>query len=120
MRISRFMAVLLCLCFTFAGASALAADKEIKAIKGDKEITVTVDADNFKLKNVKIKDGTMEEVVVSQPIERHGNNVTDLEIKRKNGPADTIQYVPDDTTIISGTGTCVWYFSGGGWHQYCW
>jgi len=123
MKTSLIMAILLCLCFTFAGASALAADKEIKGKKGNEEITVTVDdEDNYKLKKVIVKkDGeTAGEDMTERSIERHGDDVTQLQIKRENGPADVIRSVPNDTVIISGDGTCAWYFYGGGWHQYCW
>ena len=121
MRTSQIMAILLIMCFTFAGASALAVDKEIKVKKGNKEITVTVDDSNYNLKNVKVKDGTMaEEDFTSGANERHGSDVTELRIKRKRGPAEDIQFVTEGTVILSGTGTCVWYFSMSQWHQYCW
>jgi len=119
MRSSRIMAIILCLCFTFAGSFALAQDENIVVERGNRTITVTVDHNNM-LKKVIIRDGTAEEDVTRRANERHGDNLTDLQIKRKHGPAEDIKFVTEGTVIESGTGTCVWKFSGGHWHQYCW
>ena len=114
MRNSRIMAVLIVLCFTFAGVSTVWADKDFNAKTANKEIKIKTD-DNYHKKEIKVKRGDNPEVdVTSIASEAHGS-VTGLSLNN-----EPVQYISDGAVIITGTDTCAWIFSGGTYHRYCW
>lgn len=112
MRTSRILAVLLLLCFTFAGTSMLWAQPvDVPVRLGNERFTLRYDS------NTRAFDGIRNEAGQIQPT-RQGP-VWNLRIMEHGQPPQRIISVPDGTIITSGDGTCVWYFIGGTWIQFC-
>ena len=114
MRFSRMLAVLIILCFTFAGTTMLFAQEQ-KVKFGDR--TLSVDYDKAR-NEVTVKDETGKAVRVVGPVER--GKVDELRLHKVGGPPETIDWVTDNCEVHTHFNpTCSYKFIGGNWVKVC-
>jgi hypothetical protein len=117
MRYSRIMAILVLLCFTFAGPSILLAQPEEKMVTfGDKEFVISYDKEK---KEIKIIGET--EII---KFKRDEGAVGELRLHKIGEPPQTIDWVKinalGNCEITSHHNpTCTWKFTGGRWVREC-
>lgn len=114
MKSATMVALIFLLCFTFAGNAAVWANPDnppsIEVEFGGKKFTI-VDRGN---RDVIIKDEAERTLPVKS------GPAWDMEIREKGREWRTIRKIKDGTFIFSGNGTCVTYYSNGGYTEYCW
>ena len=117
MRYSRILAVLIVLCFTFAGTTMLFAKDQTTIDLDGKKITITYDAVTNR---AEVKDAADKPVnVVGPPIGGHVGEGK-LRLHTVNGPPETIISVTEGCEInTTYNPTCTWKFTGGDWVKTC-